>query len=309
VKHLLIGVSLATLTIATPAIAGGRYIFYQCTPNQNIENWFLIFDTQTGITNFSKAGQDKPRYGTYVAADGITLVTVSNDTSSPIDLKLRPNHSPTGKPVLEWTSGSIRSTMLCEYMYDRDIMPVNWTLPPWVQPDVAPPVVADTEPVYVPIIPAEPDVKVIIPPTATAYAPEPIAPSPEPIAPSSGLIVPLTSDGMGGHMIDVILGDKPVSMVLDTGASFVQIPEDIAYPLLKSGGGSIVGMVNATIADGSQHSEPKMIIFKLIIGGKILYNVEASISPSGSMSLLGTNVLNQFGKYSVDAKNNQLILG
>jgi hypothetical protein len=118
-KHLMIGVSLAILAIATPAHAG-RYLVEQCSPNQNKEKWFLIFDKQGNIVNFSKAGSDKPRYGSYVTSDGASYMNVTNDTAASMDLKLRPNHDPAGKPVLEWTSGTEQSTMLCDFLYESD---------------------------------------------------------------------------------------------------------------------------------------------------------------------------------------------
>src|SRR4029077_13922846 len=88
-KLLMLGVSLATLAVASPAHAG-RYVVDQCSPNQNREKWFLIFDTKENTVNFSKAGSDKPRYGSYTMSDGATYTSVTNDTAAPMDLKLRP---------------------------------------------------------------------------------------------------------------------------------------------------------------------------------------------------------------------------
>ena len=136
-KLLMLGVSLATLAVAAIPAQAGRYVVDQCSPNQNKEKWFLIFDTQQSIANFSKAGSDKPRYGSYVMSNGITYMNVINDTAAPMDLKLRPNHDPAGKLVLEWTSGAEQSTMLCDFLYERDITPVNWVSPPGAQPAVA----------------------------------------------------------------------------------------------------------------------------------------------------------------------------
>ena len=89
-KLLMLGVSLATLAIGSSAHAG-RYVVHQCSPNQNREKWFLIFDTQESTVNFSKAGSEKPRYGLYTMSYGITYTSVTNDTAAPMDLKLRPN--------------------------------------------------------------------------------------------------------------------------------------------------------------------------------------------------------------------------
>jgi clan AA aspartic protease (TIGR02281 family) len=333
-KRLMIGVSLATLTIATPAMAG-RYIVYECTPNQNRENWFLIFDSYASIANFSKAGEDKPRYGIYLTNDNVSTTTVFNDTAATMDLELRPNHNPTGKPVLEWTSGTIHSTMLCDYLYEKDATPVNWTIPHSTAHDVPLPLVTDNGTIPGSLCTGSDSIPHLchttqyIPPSATAYVPQtmpaplaetlpqlqpPPAPAPMPLpseapAPSTGIVVALTESINGSHTVDVLLGDMTVTMTIDTGASIVSLPGSIAYPLLKSGGASITGMTKTKIADGSIVTEPEININKLTIGGRVLYNIEAVITSDNAMTLLGTNVLNQFGKYTVDTKNNQLILG
>jgi hypothetical protein len=288
-KLLMLGVSLATLAVTTIPAQAGRYVVDQCSPNQGREKWFLIFDTQTSTANFSKAGSDKPRYGSYTMSDGITYTNVTNDTAAPMDLKLRPNHDPDGKPVLEWTSGGEESTMLCDFLYEKDYTPANWVALPGAQPDM-PPAVAEATPE-------------IIPPATTAYAPEP-APA------SSVLVVPLTSDGIGGHTVDVTLGTSTsATMLIDTGATMVSLPQDIADQLINIGEAVVITQGHFTIADGTTSTQNIIDIGKFIIGGKTLYHVRAGVGPSGSMMLLGTNVLNRFGKYSIDSANNQLILG
>ena len=306
-KLLMLGASLATLAIASPAHAG-RYVVDQCSPNQGREKWFLIFDKQQFIVNFSNAGSDSPRAGTYSTTDGETFASVSNDTAAPMNLKLRPNRDPTGNLVLEWGSGSESSTMLCEYLYEKDVTPVNWVVPPGTE--VAPPAVAENTP-------APPgytcvgadgyarscDMQQVIPPATTAYAPE-FAPQ------SSGLVVPLTTDGIGGHTVNVILGiNTPATMLIDTGATVVSLSKDIADQLISIGDAVVITTANFTIADGTTSTQNVIDIGRFTIGGRTLYHVKAGVGPVGSMMLLGTNVLNRFGKYSIDSANNQLILG
>ena len=293
-KLFILGVSLAVLAIATPAQAG-RYEVDQCSPNQGREKWFLIFDTQTSTTNFSRAGDDKPRYGAYTMSYGITYSNVTNDTAAPMDLKLRPNHDPAGKPVLEWTSGTESSTMLCEFLYEKDYTPANWVSFPTAQPD--PPAVAESTP------------ETTIPPSTTALAPEPT-----PIQPtqstSSVLVVPIISDGIGGHKVDVTLGiGTPETMLIDTGATIVSLPQDIADQLISIGDAVVITEGRFTTADGTTSTQNIIDIGRFTIGGRTIYHVKAGVGPIGSMMLLGTNVLNRFGKYTVDPTNNQLILG
>jgi clan AA aspartic protease (TIGR02281 family) len=311
-KHLMIGVSLAILAIATPAHAG-RYLVEQCSPNQNKEKWFLIFDKQGNIVNFSKAGSDKPRYGSYVTSDGASYMNVTNDTAASMDLKLRPNHDPAGKPVLEWTSGTEQSTMLCDFLYESDNTPVNWVFPPGPQPDApqqayTPPAVeTNSAPGYTCTgsdgVVRACDTQQVIPPSTTAYAPEATTSS-------SGLVVPLTSYGIGGHTVNVTLGiSTPATMLIDTGATVVSLPKDVADQLIGIGDAVVITQANFTIADGTTSTQNVIDIGRFTIGGRTLYHIKAGVGPVGSMMLLGTNVLDRFGKYSIDSANNQLILG
>jgi hypothetical protein len=237
-KHLMIGVSLATLAVTAIPAQAGRYVVDQCSPNQGREKWFLIFDTQTSTTNFSRAGDDKPRYGAYTMSYSVTYSSVTNDTAAPMNLKLRPNHDPAGNQVLEWTSGTESSTMLCEFLYEKDYTPANWVSLPSVQPD--PSAVAESTP------------ETTVPPYTTGLAPEPT-----PIQPaqstSSTLVIPITSDGIGGHRVDVTLGiGTRETMLIDTGATIVLLPQDIADQLISIGDAVVITEGRFTIADGTR---------------------------------------------------------
>lgn len=98
-------------------------------------------------------------------------------------------------------------------------------------------------------------------------------------------------------------------MLLDTGATIVSIPQDFADQLISIGEAVVVTQGQFTIADGTTSTKNVIDIGKFTIGGKTIYHIRASVGPNGAMMLLGTNVLNRFGKYSIDAANNQLILG
>ena len=230
-----------------------------------------------------------------------------------MDLKLRPNHDPAGKPLLECKSGTEQSTMLCDFLYERDNTPVNWVFPPGPQQDTPqqaynPPAVApNSAPGYTCTgsdgVVRACDTQQVIPPSTTAHAPE-STPS------SSGLVVPLTGDGIGGHTVNVTLGiSTPATMLIDTGATVVSLPKDIADQLISIGDAVVITQAKFTIADGTTSTQNVIDIGRFTIGGRTLYHIKAGIGPVGSMMLLGTNVLNRFGKYSIDSANNQLILG
>ena len=211
---LLIGVSLAALAVATPATARQYYID-RCTVNHN-ENWILVFDVQHTAANFWRENSSRSvHYGTYYSQDGATYINVSNDTAPTMDLKLRSNHDPSGNPVLEWASDTIRlhSMMLCVNIDDTDIRPDRWIDPPHVPPAYVPPAYVPT--ISTPVeayVPPNPDVKVIVDPKQST---------------STRVTVALSSDGFGGHTVDVVLGtNTPVTMLVDTGATMVSLPQE-----------------------------------------------------------------------------------
>jgi len=67
--------------------------------------------------------------------------------------------------------------------------------------------------------------------------------------------------------------------------------------------------IDESLADGSTRMERMININKLTIGGHTLFNIKASVGPDESTPLLGIDVLNRFGKFSIDPGKRQLILG
>lgn len=112
----------------------------------------------------------------------------------------------------------------------------------------------------------------------------------------------LDADRQGHYKMTGHINDKPVHFLLDTGATLVAIPEDLAkqlhltarYPVgLQTAGGPITGMLTR--------------LDKLEFGQFTLRNVKAVIIPGGhdNKVLMGMNVLNQF---DIMQKNKQLII-
>lgn len=107
---------------------------------------------------------------------------------------------------------------------------------------------------------------------------------------------------------DVIKTD----FIIDTGASNVSITPDLALLLIKSGTISNEDWLKDKyyqFADGSTARSKTFKIKKLKIGNKYLYNLECSISNNlAAPLLLGQNVLNRFGKVTIDNEKQLLFL-
>ena len=104
----------------------------------------------------------------------------------------------------------------------------------------------------------------------------------------------------------------PVNFVLDTGASIVRIPEETAATLFRAGlltSADVRGHTTTVNADGETRSAPIVLLHEIDVGGHIVRDVRALISPKGSAALLGQSFLQSFGSYTIDNRRSVLVLG
>jgi hypothetical protein len=156
-------------------------------------------------------------------------------------------------------------------------------------------------------------------PKADTPAPDPPAlPSPqraaakryEPHAPVEA--IPLT-DVHGVYSLPVeINGVLTLPFILDTGASDVLLPPDVALTLYRAGtihDTDFLPGQTYVLADGSTLKSPRLILHSLRVGTHRLLNVPASIGPLASALLLGKSALDQLGTWSIDSQRKRLLLG
>jgi clan AA aspartic protease (TIGR02281 family) len=120
-------------------------------------------------------------------------------------------------------------------------------------------------------------------------------------------------NGMNGLWgVPVVLNDAVhVDFVVDSGASTVSIPEPVAAELMRSGRLSredFIGQAQYKVADGSSHTAKAFNIRLLMVGDRVLQNVNAIISPPGSPALLGQTFLSRFKSWSIDNQRGVLML-
>lgn len=110
-------------------------------------------------------------------------------------------------------------------------------------------------------------------------------------SPNGKRSVQLESDRRGHYVVSGLVNGQPVTFLVDTGASGVSIPGDVAKKLnLQPGREFPVNTANGTIL--VRETE----ISKLAIGELALENVRASINSSmdGEVGLLGMTFLRHF---------------
>jgi hypothetical protein len=110
-----------------------------------------------------------------------------------------------------------------------------------------------------------------------------------------------------------INGVLTLHFILDTGASEVNIPADVALTLLRTGTikdpDDFLPGAAYTLADGTQVTSFRFNIRSLKIGRRLIANVPASIGEVASSLLLGQSFLKRLGTWSMDSKRQMLVLG
>jgi hypothetical protein len=100
-----------------------------------------------------------------------------------------------------------------------------------------------------------------------------------------------------------------MSFTLDTGASDVQIPAEVALTLLTSGTlseGDFIGYQTYKLANGSTLPSAQFKLRDIQAGSRKITNVVASVGPVGSPPLLGQSFLARLGTWTID--NQQRVL-
>lgn len=117
----------------------------------------------------------------------------------------------------------------------------------------------------------------------------------------------------GVYTVPCTVNGLKLKFIFDTGAGDVSISLSEAVFMIKNGymkEEDLIGTEYYRIANGEVAEGTKIIIRKLEIGNKTLFNVEASIVHTLSAPLLlGQSAIQRFGKFSIDYATNTLTLG
>jgi clan AA aspartic protease (TIGR02281 family) len=114
----------------------------------------------------------------------------------------------------------------------------------------------------------------------------------------------------GGYTIAGRVNDAvSLTFILDTGASDVVIPDEVASELERAGKpGEPLGIGIYVMADGSKVRKRRVLLRELTVGGQTVSNVTASIGGPGSPPLLGQSFLSKFGSWTLDNERSVLVL-
>lgn len=131
-------------------------------------------------------------------------------------------------------------------------------------------------------------------------------------SPCLGEEIPLIREG-GVFLIPVeINGVLTLPFILDTGAAEVSIPADVVMTLVRTGTLSTEDFLegkNYVLADGAKVRSPRFMIHQMKLGNRVIRNIPASVSDVEGQLLVGQNLLEKFGTYTLDHRRQVLILG
>jgi clan AA aspartic protease (TIGR02281 family) len=122
--------------------------------------------------------------------------------------------------------------------------------------------------------------------------------------------IPLVRGASKTYELEVLLnGKEQVKFVLDTGASMVSIPAEIAQALMDKDAYQNLKEGTFTIADGSKKKNKVFRLGTIQVGKFVIEDVEASVADIYSPPLLGMSVLEKLGDWRIDFERNMLIIG
>jgi predicted aspartyl protease len=124
-------------------------------------------------------------------------------------------------------------------------------------------------------------------------------------------IVPLESEH-GALVVPVMVDDAiRLNFVVDSGATYVGIPEDVARTLMRTGkltSSDYLGSGTYVLADGSRGPSRVFTLRSMVVGGREVRNVTASITGRNGALLLGQSFLRRFKSWSIDNRRRVLVL-
>jgi clan AA aspartic protease (TIGR02281 family) len=123
--------------------------------------------------------------------------------------------------------------------------------------------------------------------------------------------IPLKKYG-GVYCLPVrINGAITLDFILDTGASEVTIPANVALTLIKAGTikeGDFLPGRKYRLADGSILKGSRFKIRELEVGGLKISNVPAAVAPGTGPLLLGQSFLSRVGNWSINNEKQLLLI-
>jgi clan AA aspartic protease (TIGR02281 family) len=146
-------------------------------------------------------------------------------------------------------------------------------------------------------------------PFAAAAAPR----APAAAAPPAGTEEVALKEEAGALLVPVVINDSvKLDFMLDSGASVVTIPADVAMTLIRTGTltrDDYLGRQTFQLADGRTVPSTILRIRTLKVGDIVVHDVQASVTDAKGSLLLGQTFLARLTTWSIDNGRHVLVLG
>jgi predicted aspartyl protease len=132
----------------------------------------------------------------------------------------------------------------------------------------------------------------------------------QPTTPAT-LRVPIVRKGRNYVVPGFVNNTMTLNFIVDGGASIVTLPADVVAALKNTGAlsdGDFTGRRIMGLADGSRVSSETFQIRSLSIGGWLVHDVMAAVTPVGADPLLGQDFFGRLKSWSIDNVNQTLVL-
>jgi clan AA aspartic protease (TIGR02281 family) len=132
-----------------------------------------------------------------------------------------------------------------------------------------------------------------------------------PVAVPDRVEIPVQDTGGSFTVPVTVNGSITLRFMIDSGATDVSIPSDVASTLIRSGtidSSDFIGTQTFMLADGSTAPSAEFRIRTLTVGSVTLHDVTASLSDTKAPLLLGQSFLKRLSGWSIDNDRGVLIL-
>jgi clan AA aspartic protease (TIGR02281 family) len=139
---------------------------------------------------------------------------------------------------------------------------------------------------------------------------EPSAPA-APVAEGAPGSAEIALEGDGRSYSVPVRVNGAMKFIVDSGASVVVLPSDLVDALTKAGAiapGDLLGPAGYVTADGRKHRGARLMLRELDVGGHIVRNIVASVTPAHASPLLGQSFLAKFKSWTLDNRRHALII-
>ncbi len=120
--------------------------------------------------------------------------------------------------------------------------------------------------------------------------------------------IPMIEKGTSTYFVTGEIGAESVEFLVDTGAGYTTINQELLLRLQKNGHATHVGEIEGILANGAVCILPVYRVSSLVLGNCILKNIEVAQTPSDARNLLGLSALKKAAPFTFSMEPAELQL-